>query len=518
MTPKKEESSGEEKPKRRGRPKGVKDSKPRKKKLGHAGERSGAPKEDADLSVPPPAVPPAPRPSSLRIEPDTPPAAAPEDDADIETMPWPEEGKPKLKGPLWSHDTGDRDLSLPPDVLLKGRPKPALAEVEDILEEPEDEAASERAMLRPPVRNGLFRKLAIAFIVPVVLVLGVVAYVTYARSTITIHPARETVMSSRVVTVAAVPEGTDEIAGEVREITVGGEKTGFPSGSTLSDGVASGLVTLVNDTDQAFTLVATTRLLTPDGVLFRLRNQTTIPPRGEIKAEAYADQPGKGGDIGPTTFTIPGLRAETQRVVYARSEEAMTGGVAAKGVASEEDIARLEEELMMDLSNEAQEELAARVEGTWTGQAFEKSVLSRFVNVRPGEETDRIVIRLSLRVRSVSFDRAAALDAVVEDLKRSLTSDRELVAVDGDAAKVEIERVDAASGKAAIRVTLSGETSVTLSSPLFDAAKLKGLDLDAVQSYFEGIEGIERIDVRFRPFWIKRMPDLPDHIELKIAK
>lgn len=554
MVAKKEDSAKEEKPKKkRGRPKGSKDKKPRKKKVTakkkssskktvsaskkkeepkkvepEKTEETPAPKNaaplenvmkggpvDGSVSSDAPIGTDRVMPTGMKIEPAGPP---PEDTAD--DMP-----KKEDKPPLWSGAAlqGDRDLSVPPDVLLQGRKKPQ-QEVEDILEEPEETEEPERAhsseFRRPPVKASLYRKLAIGFAVPVLLLVLVVVYVTYARATVTVYPQRDTIdnYEGLVVTVREEPLGTDEIGGEIHEVTVGGERTGSASDSIESEGTACGFVTLVNETSQPYTLVATTRLLTPEEILFRIQDQVAIPANGEITTEACADEPGAEGDIGPSTFRIPGLRADTQEVVYAKSDEAMTGGVIARGVVSQDDITGIEEALREELVNEAKEELGTRIEGTWTGLQFEVDTMNRFVNVAPGEEADRIVVRLTLRVRSVSYDRSGALDIVVEDLKRGLTSDRELISVDGDAAEIDVERADPEELEAALRIRLSGESSVALDSPLFDAEKLKGLDLDAVRLYFEGIDGVERVDVRFRPFWLKRMPQLADHIEFKFEK
>lgn len=543
MVVKKEDSSSGGKKKGRGRPKGSTDKKPRKRKatakkktaakktVKKSSPKKAAPKKELD-ETPVSEVPlekivtpeelagamklsdigsekvELPEPVRMKIE----PASPPQDELEPES---------------WSAATinGDRDLSIPPDVLLQGRSRPH-PEVEDILEEPkiEKELPQERAhsseFARPPVKTNLYRKLAIGFAVPVLLLVLVVVYVTYARATVTVYPQRDTIdnYEGRVITVRENPEGTDEVAGEIHEVVVGGEKTGFASDSIETEGVARGFVTLVNDTSQPYTLVATTRLLNQDAVLFRLEDQVRIPANGELVAEVYADKPGKVGDIGPSRFTIPGLRAETQEVVYARSDDAMAGGVAARGVVNQEDIDAIEAALRAELEAEAIQELGARIEGTWTGQEFEIDTMNRFVNVAPGEEADIIVVRLTLRVRSVSYDRSGALEVVVEDLKRGLTSDRELVSVDGDMAEIDVERADAEELEAALRIRLTGESSVALGSPLFDAEKLKGLDLDAVRLYFKGIAGVERVDVRFRPFWLKRMPQLADHIEFKFEK
>ena len=91
---------------------------------------------------------------------------------------------------------------------------------------------------------------------------------------------------------------------------------------------ATGTVTIYNSWSENQPLMATTRLLTPDGVLFRIKERVDVPAGGKIEnVEVYADQPGTSGNIGPTSFTIPGLWQGLQEKIYAENSEPMTGGL-----------------------------------------------------------------------------------------------------------------------------------------------------------------------------------------------
>ena len=105
----------------------------------------------------------------------------------------------------------------------------------------------------------------------------------------------------------------------------------FPHAATMTEGKAAGTVTVMNTTSSARALVATTRFLSQDGVLFRLDRAVTIPAGGQADAPVTADQPGAPGDIGPGRFTIPGLSAALQQQIYGVSSEAMRGGVRYSG-------------------------------------------------------------------------------------------------------------------------------------------------------------------------------------------
>ncbi len=410
------------------------------------------------------------------------------------------------------------DLSVPPMPLMQSKKFPN-QDIEDIMAGDDDEdEVSDRNCFRPPVRTGAYRKIALGFAVLALLVGTGVAYVVYAHATIVVYPQKAEVKTERVLTVTPDPKGVDEIPGEISEVTVAGEKTEAPSGSTKSDAIAKGFATLINESANDQTLVATTRLLAPDGTLFRIKSRVNVPANGRIKTEVYADKAGESGNLAPTTFTIPGLNATLQKVIYGESSAAMTGGIVTVGTVSSEDIDKTEAALRQELIAQARQELAKKDGTPWTGHAMLAETMNRSVNAGPGETADGVTVRLTLRIRTVDFDRAKAVDASAEDLQRSLTSDRELTGVKVDDSSFTIDKADPKSRTASLRVALTGLSRVSLESPLFDASKLRGQGLDDVRTYFESIEGVERVDVKFRPFWLKRMPLLPDQIEFQIEK
>jgi hypothetical protein len=124
--------------------------------------------------------------------------------------------------------------------------------------------------------------------------------------------------------------------------------------ATVSGGRAAGFATIINETDRSYTFVATTRLLTPDGVLFRMKSASPIPANGEVRVEVYADEPGPEGDIGPSTFTIPGLPSYLQTQIHARSDEPMTGGSGTAKAITQADIDAAKAALLEDLKKEAE--------------------------------------------------------------------------------------------------------------------------------------------------------------------
>ncbi len=164
--------------------------------------------------------------------------------------------------------------------------------------------------------------------------------------------------ASVVVMLAANTNGAGDkpvVATRIIETDVTAKDTFPATGETSATaGKASGIATIVNTTSKPYTFVATTRLLSKDGVLFRMKSGSPIPANGEVKVAVAADQPGPAGDIGPTTFTIPGLPPSVQKDIYAKSDVAMTGGGGkGKGV-SADDIDNAKAALTEKLKKEAE--------------------------------------------------------------------------------------------------------------------------------------------------------------------
>ncbi|MEX2054455.1 MAG: hypothetical protein WD883_02855 [Candidatus Colwellbacteria bacterium] len=102
---------------------------------------------------------------------------------------------------------------------------------------------------------------------------------------------------------------------------------------------ARGTITIYNDfNSESQPLVATTRFVTPDGKIYRLDTDVTVPGAttngsGElvpssVDAAVTADQPGEEYNIGPVSkFRIPGFQGSARYDgFYGESKSAMTGG------------------------------------------------------------------------------------------------------------------------------------------------------------------------------------------------
>lgn len=219
-------------------------------------------------------------------------------------------------------------------------------------------------------------------------------------------PGEAPATASVVVLLAADAKAAGDkpvVATRIIETDVSAKDTFPATGETSSAaGKSSGYAIIVNTTSKAYAFVATTRLLSKDGVLFRMKAGSPIPANGEVKVAVAADQAGPAGDIGPTTFTIPGLPPFLQKDIYAKSETAMTGGGGkGKGV-SAEDIAAAKATLTEKLKKEAQDNFGVMVaEGEkLVADLITPSELS--VNApKAGTAGEKFTMTLNLRFRAM---------------------------------------------------------------------------------------------------------------------
>jgi len=370
---------------------------------------------------------------------------------------------------------------------------------------------------RPAVR--IYKRIALTFIGITLVLLGVVLAATIARARIVITAREVPVTAETKVNVAGETMTSETVRGTVITTTARGEGIGKPAGSGKTvEAQATGTVMLVNKRSVGQPLVATTRLLTPDGVLFRLRNGVVIPGNGELKdVPVYADQIGAASEIGPSNFTVPGLSASLQELVYAFSEKPMTGGLRVVRSVSPEDLDAAAAAVTENLVKNAIAGLADEVARSgYAGIAVDAKEISRSASVKPGDSTDSFTVSVALAVTAVLFDREKLANIGESALRANLGEDVELRSSNADTVEPTVQTADAATDTATLAVTFSGGAILNRQSPLLAKNRLVGLDADTIKAYLKSFESIADVEVSFSPFWVRRAPRLFDHIEITI--
>lgn len=240
------------------------------------------------------------------------------------------------------------------------------------------------------------------------------------------------------------------------DVQVSGTFDASGSAATTA-GRASGKLRIVNTTAEDYTFVATTRCLTSEGVLFRLKKAAAIPANGSVETEVAADEPGPQGDIGPTKFTIPGLPTDLQAKIWAESDAPMTGGSGAQVKAvSAEDLAAAKASLLEKLRPEAEANLAAMAAQT-------EFVLPELIDSRelsatapaPGTVGQSFKLTLAVRFRVLLVPEDQVLPLLQDKLKQDLSPAESLADYELGQPQYAVEAFRPESDLAEIRVEAS---------------------------------------------------------------
>lgn len=375
-----------------------------------------------------------------------------------------------------------------------------------------------KEIIAPP--SALYRRIAFSFIGAAVVLLAVVSYYSFARVTVIIKPKREALSVPLTLDVSAAPRD-GEIRGAVGATTVEAADTFQVSGG---DGQAvptraTGRVKITNTTGRNQPLVRTTRLLTTAGVLFRIDETVLVPAGGSVEVGIYADEPGPGGEVGPTRFTIPGLWEGLQDQIYAESTEKTCCGVKTVRLLTDEDLKAAAQELEVKLTGEARGSLRTSLGAAdLDGEILVTEIIERTSDTEPGEEADHFTVGLTLKTTGIFYDSAMLTSRARSVLTGLAGGDEALVEVDPERMTVTVERHDAETGTARLAVDAVGLLALRPDSELFSKERLVGLDRAALETYFDTWDSIESVRIEFRPSWLRRVPRLKDHIEIKIQE
>jgi hypothetical protein len=364
----------------------------------------------------------------------------------------------------------------------------------------------------------MYRRIALTFIVLVACALLAVLYLSTVQAVIHVESTQAPVTTEFVANVFATPTRPTDVKGQVLSGTLGKTQSFTPTGTsskTVED-ISTGTVKIYNNLSFAQALVATTRLLSQEGVLFRLKSAVTIPAGGSVEAQVYADQLGASGDIKPTRFTIPGLSEARQASVYAESSEAFTGGVSTIAIVSQEEMDAAALTLQEALLNDAKEMLVAEADETFSGASHDVEIVEKTFSIEPGTEAKAFDVTLTIKVTAVFYDKQALEKIATAKLYEGLGQGQEFVQVDPSTIVVSVDGVNQERQEANIHVTLSAPALTSQTSEALHVARFVGMTEEEIRNLLleEGVATDVQVD--FFPFWVRTVPRLKDHIYINI--
>ncbi len=370
----------------------------------------------------------------------------------------------------------------------------------------------------PAPSLNLYRRIAVGFVVCVGLLLVAVLYVSSVSATIHVTPVKETITSEFLSDVVKTPTTASEVRGKVVTATVGKNGTYKPGGegSKEVEEKAVGVVTIVNTSSRNQPLVATTRLLTPSGILFRIDSTVTAPAGGTVDVAAHADLSGVSGEIGPTRMTIPGLSESLQASIYAENKTAFTGGMRRISVVSQQDIDASALTLRTALEEDAKNALRDSVGEIFSGEAFIFEVVEQTSSIASGTEADSYTLSMNISAVGIFYDRESLSKIATRKLYEQVKQGSTFASLNAKDVQVGVDNVDSDSGNASLHVYLDGQVVASQTSDALEPGRFSGMTLEEVKSLLIKEKVATDVSIDFSPFWIKSVPRLRDHIYVEI--
>ncbi len=291
---------------------------------------------------------------------------------------------------------------------------------------------------------------------------------------------------------------------------------------TASD-TAQGSITIYNEQPKPQQLIKNTRFETPTGLIFRIHDPITVPAGsatapGSVTATVYADSPGETYNIGPATFTLPGLEgSDAFDQVSAKSTASMAGGFSGTRPAVSQGTADAgHAELRATLEAEIGSEVAANVPEGYT--LIPGGI---FVTYAPLPETadgsGGVLVRSQANAVAVVFPSEAIAAAVANSIGGSQYNSGQPVMLANPEDLRLSTGTETPTGAEDLTFELSGNASIVWK---VDTAKIAGAvagkSRAAAEPILTGYPEIARASLTLRPFWRNSFPDDPSEIEVSV--
>jgi hypothetical protein len=372
----------------------------------------------------------------------------------------------------------------------------------------------------------LYKRIAVSFLVLTIILIFVISYFSCGKSVIKIETVRQRNTVEFFADFGQRSEATEALANlipaKILETTIEDKKNFLATGkkSIEKEGNVVGTITVQNNTSQGYNFVRRTRFLSADGLLFRMDSPAAIPANGSVKVEVYPDDEDFTGVLNPTTFTIPGLSSSKQKLVYGVTDKPLVKGGEDVYFVTKEDVENarqeMEGQLKMQALSELQESLKFRAR--LFNEATQVEIVKEVLEPKVGDVSESFDLSLKAKVVALSLDKIDFENEMEIQIKEQLLAGRELLNFDPEKIVYTLEKYDPQGQIITFKISYNTETGITKNNKIFNKSNLIGLEESEVIDYFMGFEDVKSVKVDFSPFWVKRVPNLIDRIELILVK
>ncbi len=372
--------------------------------------------------------------------------------------------------------------------------------------------------------NFTYKKIVSLFVVATVILLGVILYFSLAQAKIYLKIKTQPAKINFTTQVKENVKNNDYLktnilGGRILELVVEKTRKFNVVGKQSSADKYGGMMTIYNKKPEHQVLVKRTRFESPNGKIFRIQKRIDIPAGKSIEAYVVADGVGEEYKELPAKFTLPGFKNEYSRTrVYGELKAPMTKKSILSYTLSQSDLDQAENEIIMDLKTDTLHKLKELLVDSETldQNSIYTEVISHTSNKKIGTATKDFEYTVKLKVAGIIFNRNELLKLAQSFIDDQLGVGQKLINYNNDSLKYSISNYASDEKNATLDVEMSAHVVQSSNSEIFNKERLKGLSQEEIIKYFSEQPAIESIKVIFSPFWVKKAPQMVNHIKLII--
>ena len=378
--------------------------------------------------------------------------------------------------------------------------------------------------------SNLFKKTFLLYGLAVVVIFGLVLYISMGKAEINIKPRAHSL--DLTIKVTASCEFTDvdhelkRIPGQLLSVDKKVEEIFPATGEKDVVQKARGRITVYNEYGTSpQILIATTRFESENGLIFRTLKTITVPGTtvkngqitpGSIDVEVIADKAGDIYNIGSSKFTIPAFKEkgdmDRHDKFYGRSGEAMKGGIVGKAkVVTELDYINAKKEVQEKIITEAEQDLKNKASGLKILSLPKPEVRELISSAQVDEAADSFTVSGMIQISTVGF-KESDLDSMLASYIQSINDVK--VLFEKLELKFENEKFNEKDKIIEFNVLVKGFVYSKIDEEKI-AKDLMGKGEDEIREYIKTIENISSAKVILSPFWIWKVPNDKNKINIK---
>lgn len=379
-------------------------------------------------------------------------------------------------------------------------------------------------------RNGLL----IVFITLAFMVLGGVIYFVLPKATIDLDIKSEPFIHQFKLVLANKEDlnaaGQNVFKGRFVEVTKELIKTFPATGFENKGNPASGFITIYNYTRTIKGLIPETRFVSPDELVFRIKEEVLISPAtvgsngslipGRSRIKVVADTGGVDGNLPiDVKFTIPGLGSTGVDLVFAKSTDPFTGGTDNKvKIVLQEDIELARESISKNVFLDTELELTELVKKSeeLIVPLIQNDIIDSIPSVAAGAKREAFDLKIQVRSWTLLPDKNQLEDIISNTINNIIPSNKSLTPQTLKSARVVMDNADFLMYIIDFSVEINGLIASKLDKSEISGSVSNRLPSDATKM-LESIQEIVSHKIVVWPFWVKRLPILENNIKINFS-